>query len=460
MSGKSVLWKAMAGIGAALVITAGVLTGMYLTGNLELPFVETPTPIVVATPILASTVAPNATTPTPGMVTPTSRPPAPGTPITLTVWLPDSMFPDPNTADGKLLKSRLEDFRKAHAGISVEVDRKLPYGKGGMLEYLRTAHSVAPKVLPDVAVIDVQSIDKAVSIGALQPVENLIPQALRKDMYGFARSAGVVGEHQYMLFLQAKFEHAAVNQEKCNLQSPTWEQLFKNGCIYLFPAAGATDSLDIAIISHYLGAGGSIDQTRSLKFEEKPLRRLFSFYTRGRDSGVIPASVLKLSSSNDTWREFLAEKGTVAHVDSHQFLVSQGLLHKVGFMPIPTYDGRMVAIAQGWGAVIVTPSARKQEAAMELLKWLMQPDWYGKWCEAAKMLPVTASGMKYWHQAHGESAYGDFLDSLLKSAISQPAAETFRESAVQLENESRKILQQPSADVDKSIQKLITSPKG
>ncbi len=459
MSEKSVLWKISAGVVAALVVLAGVLTGMYLTGRYELPFMpKTPTPVVVATQATSPTSVSQAATSVPGGKTPT--PPMETGEITLTVWLPDTMFPDPNTADGKLLKARIEEFQNSHEGIKVRVVRKLPYGRGGILEYLRTAHSVAPKVLPDMAVIDVLSIDKAVSIGVLQPVEKLIPQALRKGMFDFARNAGISGKHQYLIFLQAKFEHVAVNQEKCHLEASTWDQLFKNDCTYLFPAAGTADSLNVAVISHYLGAGGRIDQTNSLKFEEKPLRKLFSFYARGRDSGLIPGSVLKMSSSDDTWRDFLAEKGTVAHVDSHQFLVSQGLLQKVGFMSIPTYDGHTVALAEGWGAVIVTPSARRQKAAMEFLNWLFQPDWYGKWCEAAKMLPVTVEGMKYWHEAHGASAYGEFLDSMLGSAISLPAAETFRESAVQLEGKSRKILAQPSTDLEKAIQELITSPKG
>jgi ABC-type glycerol-3-phosphate transport system substrate-binding protein len=64
--------------------------------------------------------------------------------------------------------------------------------------------------------------------------------------------------------------------------------------------------------------------------------------------------------------------------------------------PIPTRDGRPVALAEGWILALVTTSPEQQQRAMALAAWLMDPAWYGTWTQSTGYLPVTRSGLAGW----------------------------------------------------------------
>lgn len=64
--------------------------------------------------------------------------------------------------------------------------------------------------------------------------------------------------------------------------------------------------------------------------------------------------------------------------------------------PIPTRDGRPVALAEGWVAALVTTNPEQQQRAMALAAWLLDPVGYGAWTQATGYLPVTQSGLGAW----------------------------------------------------------------
>ncbi len=375
--------------------------------------------------------------------------------ITLTIWFPDTMFPGEETPAGKLLSQRLDEFHENHHGIFIHPVRKLAHGPGGMLDYLRTAHSVAPKILPDMAVLDAKEAYKGIQTGSLQPLDGLFPPSFVKDLYRFAQETGWEGEHWYTLFFQADMEHLATNPASCSLEASTWDELLSNKCVYLFPAAGEAGLPSDAELLHFFGSGGGWKKGEALQFDEESLHRLFGFYREGRDTGVIPKSVLKYATNGDCWTAFLAEKGTATQVDSSRYLTDRGLLREISFMPTPTSNGKTTAMADGWVVGMVTGDPKRQQAAVALLEWLMEPQWYGEWCDSARMLPTTKSGMKVWSEKQGADPYVDFLRSLLENAVPRPGGPEYEKSAAKLHKAIQTVLGDPNANADALIKSLV-----
>ncbi len=426
---------------------------LYPKGSLPLHLKAKPTPSAVP-----SKVPTHQAIVTPEQAKVTATPAYPTDVITLTIWFPDVMFPGDETPTGKLLAQRLNEFHDNHHGIFIHPVRKLSHGPGGVLDYLRTAHAVAPKILPDLVVLDAKEVYEGIETGSLQPIEGLFPDSFVEDLYPFARETGWEGEHWYALFIQADMEHLATNPSSCSLEASTWDELLSNKCVYLFPAAGAGGLPSDAEILHFLGSGGGWRKGESLQFDEDSLRKLFSFYREGRDTGVIPKSVLKYATNNDCWTAFLAEKGTAAQVDSSRYLTDRGLLREVSFMPVPTLKGKTTSMADGWVVGVVTSDPARQKAAAALLEWLMEPQWYGKWCDSARMLPATRSGMNVWSEKQGSDPYVDFLRSLLENAVPRPGGPEYEKSARKLHKAIQTMLGNPDADAEALI-KSLTNPE-
>ncbi len=444
------LWMGVGGVVAFLILAALFL---YEKGTLPLPLKAAPTPVEVP-----SEVPTQHTAATPAQEKSTATPAYPTGVITLTVWFPDVMFPGDETPTGKLLAQRLNEFHSNHHGIFIHPVRKLAHGPGGVLDYLRTAHAVAPKILPDLAVLDAKEAYKGIETGSLQPIEGLLSASFVKDLYRFAQETGWEGDHWYTLFLQADVEHLATNPAACSLEASTWNEILSNKCVYLFPAAGEGGLPSDAEILHFFGSGGGWKKDESLQFDEDSLRSLFSFYREGRDTGVIPKSVLKYATNDDCWTAFLAEKGTATQVDSSRYLTDRGLLREVSFMPVPTLKGRTASMADGWVVGIVTSDPARQQAAVALVEWLMEPQWYGEWCDSARMLPATRSGMKVWSEKQGADPYVDFLKSLLENAVPRPGGPAYEKSARKLHKAIQTMLGNPDADADALI-KTLTNPE-
>ena len=96
------------------------------------------TPISEVTPTkLASQTTVSRATPT---VTPTATPE--GTPLKLTFWTIESISPDAEGEAGNFIGNSLRAFERAHPEIDVQLQLKKATGKGGVVDFLRTAKNV------------------------------------------------------------------------------------------------------------------------------------------------------------------------------------------------------------------------------------------------------------------------------------------------------------------------------
>ena len=93
-----------------------------------------------------------------------------------------------------MFAEQLDAFSAAQDGkVRVQVERKARYGKGGLLDFLRSAQPVASSVLPDLVALDVVELEKAVEAGVVQPLDRLLDDEVTARLYPFAREAGQFG---------------------------------------------------------------------------------------------------------------------------------------------------------------------------------------------------------------------------------------------------------------------------
>ncbi len=348
------------------------------------------------TPPAAPSPSPLPPSPTPPLPTPTPSP-MPGPPIApLTLWLPEDLNPYGDGPGADLLARHLAEFQATHPDIQVQVIVKKSRGRGGLLDFLRTARAAAPSVLPDLIVLDEADLQVAAQAGLIQPLDALLPDGWSTDLFPFATDLGRVGDQTFGLALTAELEHLAYTPDLLEAPPLSWNDVLSATVPLFFPAAGQNESASDFTLIQYLGAGGRlVDAEGKPAIEEEPLAAVLDFYAQATATGVIsPLLVLSLGDAEACWARLQAEGG-IAVVNSRRFWTEGD--GKAEPAPIPTRDGRPIALAEGWVIALVTANPEAQQRAMALATGLLEPGWYGAWTQATGYLPVTRSGLASWN---------------------------------------------------------------
>ena len=66
-------------------------------------------------------------------------------------------------------------FQKLDTDLQVEVAVKKVHGRGGILDYLRTAREAAPSVLPDLVIVGTADLEGLANAGHIHPLDSLLP---------------------------------------------------------------------------------------------------------------------------------------------------------------------------------------------------------------------------------------------------------------------------------------------
>jgi ABC-type glycerol-3-phosphate transport system substrate-binding protein len=356
----------------------------------------------------------------------------------LTWWTPEFISPKAGQAGGGLMGEYLSQFEQTQGGkVKVNPVLKARYGKGGLLDYLRTAQPVAPGILPDVVVLDTAELEKAAGLGLLQPLDKLLAPQLLADLYPFAREVGQFDGQQLAVQYVADLDHVAYSRAKVAAPPINWNSLLANKTKFLFPAgnpqpaaAGSlSDDVQAIFISQYVSAGGIVKaENRQLVLQEEPLLRVLTFYSEGQMAGVLPPAALDLVNPDDAFSVYARGDVEMANVSAHRFLASQDSLPNTGFAPLPGWDEPAPPVAQGWALAITTTDPVRQKVAAEFIVWLLSAQRSGAWAEAAGWLPVMPQGWQPW----GSAPYYDFLYQQLATAIAHPAGPGYSQTAGQL----------------------------
>ncbi len=405
-----------------LVVGAGSLCLIFAVGCGTLGRVLTPVPTVAPTP--TATIPLQTATPTAVPVTPT-RPatPARQRKITLTLWTIEALGPIGDVPGATELASFIQAFEAAHPDIRVEVIRKKPYGKGGMLDFLTTTAAAVPSGLPDIAVLNTRELGIAARRKLLQPLNDRVDDRLAQDLVNAAQLGGRVGETWYGLPFVAEVEHLIYNTSLVPTPPATWTEVLSGTAQYLFPAggqAGATGQGNVvndAFVIQYLAAGGRfVDENGRPIVDRLAVAQVLGFYADGIAAGVIPQNILEYRDLDAVWPVYLSEDVAMANVSSRRYLASREGFRKSAFAPIPTRTGITATLANMWAYVMVTSDPQRQAAAWSLIRWLTDPQRLRPWALAAHWLPTRLSALP----DTSDDAYLKFVTELLLQAQVRP----------------------------------------
>lgn len=379
--------------------------------------------------LLAGCLPTPAPTPTSSLPTPTvTLPPPTATPTvavprplmtTLRIWVPEELSPYGEGTAAELLTQYLGEFGQANGDLQVEVIVKKAQGRGGLLDFLRTASAAAPSVLPDLVVLNTADLRVAAQAGLLTPLDEILPEDLAADRFPFAAELGKVGEETVGIPLAVDLQHLAYRRGLLPSAPITWTNVLSAGISFAFPAASQADGVNDATLVQYLGAGGRLtDADGNPQLEADPLVAVLSFYTQAVTLGVIsPTLVLSMDDAEDSWALFQAGQAGMAVVDAHRFWSERDPIAAPAL--IPTRTGRAVALARGWMLAMVTNDPERQLQAMRLASWLLEPQRHGAWTQNAGYLPATRGGLAAWMISQEERTV---LETLLESAQPVPPA--------------------------------------
>jgi len=377
---------------------------------------DTPTPSLTITPggptlepVLTSEVE-EAPTPPGGAILPPGH-------VTLTVWTIEEFAPIDEDAGGRQLLNQLLAFGRSHPDVTVDVVIKRPSGAGGIMDYLHTAPPVAPDMLPDITLLDSQSLPRVAAEGLVQPLDGLLPPEMMESLFPAAGELGSVDGALMGVPFMLDFEHLVYNTAILTGTGViTWEMILDSGGPYLFPAA--EDAPADTALTHYLAAGGTLyDEDGAPRFEIDPLTDVFRFYQLANSQQVIPTTMLQTHSLAESWDAYLNGNALIAHVSAALYLSGRDELLNTAVAPIPGPERAAPPLTSGWHWVIITPDPSRQQLAAELLIWLMSAENLGVWSYASRWLPASAEALAVWPTS---DEYVQFAQEQLLVAIPHP----------------------------------------
>ena len=165
--------------------------------------------------------------------------------LALTWWVPEFFSPDAPQPAGPVIAEQLDAFSATQGGkVRVQVERKARYGKGGLLDFLRSAQPVAPSVQPDLVALDVAELEEAVAAGVLQPLTPILDDTVTGNLYPFAKEAGQFDGQLYAVQFLSDFDHAVYLPAQVDEPPDQWSDILAPQTPYLFalgsPQGGAS----------------------------------------------------------------------------------------------------------------------------------------------------------------------------------------------------------------------------
>jgi ABC-type glycerol-3-phosphate transport system substrate-binding protein len=345
--------------------------------------------------------------------------------VVLTVWTPEGAAPGGATQGGQVLVEQLANFEEAHPEISLETYIKRSQGQGSTLAYLRTAPPVAPDILPDLALLDHESLAQAADEGLIVPIGTLLDPAISNELYPVARALGTVGTEIVGLPYVLEVQHVVYREGVFDEPPGSFEIVLDAREPYVFPAAPPTSVCQTLLAQYLAEAGQLVDEEGQPYLDADILREILTFYAKGREAGIIDTGLFQFTGTDETWALYRDHETNLSTVTSSEYLAGRADVRTTGTVWIPTLDGEPYALATGLSWVIVTQDEQRQAAAMSLINFLMNPVNQGAYTTAANWLPTQPAALAVWGDA---DPYAEFGRVLLENA--GPLPDTSRQTAL------------------------------
>jgi ABC-type glycerol-3-phosphate transport system substrate-binding protein len=340
-----------------------------------------------------------------------------GDEIVLVVWMPEALSPPADSPAEEEWGSQIAAFEESHPDLRVEVHTKLTTGPGSTLAYLRSAPPVAPSILPDLALLDQESIVQAASEDLVVPMEALLDPAIVDSLYPVAVELGTVDDVLVGVPYTLQFDHVVYRETLFPEPPDSFDAVLESPVPLVFPA-GTPGSVNRTVLTQYLAAGGTLsDADGNPHLDAVALAEVLTYYEAAREAGVIDPALFQISDPDDSWAMYLGRQAGLATVTSTAYLAGREELRSSALTWIPTPDGEPYAVVTGWLWVITTEDPDRQAAAMALFNFLMNPVNQGGYSRAVYWLPSQAAALAVWGD---DDDYVPFADRLLGSAVPLP----------------------------------------
>lgn len=406
------------------ILGALLFAGLAAIGLTGCQWLETPAALPSPTPATLTVVASPPPSP---VVHPSPEPTAPSV-ITLTLWTAPAYSPQAEGPAGEVMRQLLANFNETQPDVQVSYVIKKPQGKGGLLDLLLTASSVAPGVLPDLIFLEPRALQDAAHTDLIQPLDELLSPLIQQDLFPFVLRAGRFDGQLKGIQFQTDARHLLYNTNKLPSPPQTWaDVLARPDARYLFPAGSQGGLANDAFLIHYLSTGALLfDEIGQLALDEAAMTAVLSHYAAGIQSGVVPTTVLQLESTRDAWPIYLAAQVAMTEIAASYYLANRDMLRTTAYAAIPGQAGPAPTVSQGWKVAIVTDDAYRLRAAGRFVEWWLSAENNANWNLAAGTLPVRRTA--YQHLGE-QDAYFTFLAELLETAEPYPLAAAYREVA-------------------------------
>jgi multiple sugar transport system substrate-binding protein len=339
------------------------------------------------------------------------------------LWLPQELDPYGVGEGSDVLAQQLSAFSDSYPNLQVEVVVKKAHGRGGLIDFMRTARDAVPSVLPDLVILDTSDLATVAGSGLIQPLDDFLAPSAADDLFPFATTMGKVEGHVVGLVVGVDMQHLAYRPALFDAPPLAWSQVVTGPASFLFPAAGydgPAGAVNDATLIQYLGAGGKLtDAEGNPTLDEGAMVDVLDFYTRCvTNTVIVPTQVLTATHVDQVWEKFRQGEGGMTAVRATRYWLEAD--ETMAAAPLPTQNGQPIGIVRGWALAIVTEDSDRHRPAMQLVDWLTGPDQNASWTQATGYLPATRSALRLWNVSEEERGV---LRDLLEAAMLPPRPE-------------------------------------
>lgn len=335
----------------------------------------------------------------------------------LVVWAPLAFSPESQEGGGDLLARQIAAFEAANPTISIRYEPKAQQGRSGLLQFLRTASTVAPRMLPDVVILPSEDFNDAARDGLLYPLDMLLGEDLVQALYPFAQRDGRFGENLLAVPMMVTAEHVVYRPTGTQRPPTNWEEFLRGPQRLLFAAGGQADGVNDAFLLQLLNVTGEPREGGQVP-DMEALGRVLEFLREARIRGLIPDEVTGLSEPEDLWTQFLAGKAEMLEIEARTFLRERGRASGLAYAPVPTSNGIPTTVATGYLVAVTTADSLRQRAAATYVAWLLAPEQLGPYAGATYWFPARPDALA---SAVADASYRQFVDTLLTHAWLRPS---------------------------------------
>jgi ABC-type glycerol-3-phosphate transport system substrate-binding protein len=347
---------------------------------------------------------------------PTSTPGETQRQTTLTLWVAPIFSPSVEGAAAELLAERLAAFEAAHEDVEIDVRVKPVSGQGNLIETLEAATAAAPEALPDLIGLNPAGLYTAALKGWVVDLGSIMTEFTDPNWFEHAAAAAQIdGEYFGVPF--ASQAEIFIFRNEGYLQAPqVWNDLLNTSSTFLFPAGDREAGLTL---SYYIRLGGELyNEEGRPTLDASLVASVLELYALAQASALLPAAAAELTSTAETWQDWIDGQADAAVVPLSLALENYNPDSMTASL-IPSQSEPGFSLSKTWTWAIATTDPDRQRLALELIDWLSEPEFLGPWTQALHLLPPDSMSLDQW----SSGTQKDLVEQIALAAVAYPGPE-------------------------------------